>query len=308
VVEISHNYEKSLGNCSVVWIVDSWNELDFERFIEPAIRLAIEKGKRVVCSRCLSDTEKANLSNVDYVYVNHSEYTPIISSEDRVQEIRTPVAWVMSTTEYCNQFFIETALCGELRNRGYNPLLISSCKEGVALGEHSVPALAFQGEYSENEKVIAINHYVRQLEMRHKPDIIIMGIPGAVMPYDYKYSADFGILAYEFSEAVRPDFTILSAPCVAYTDNYFKGIEERLQNRLGVSVDVHSLSLYTLDFNEATPKKRLAYLTVDDSYTQEMIRQIGYNNLLNLNNMDGISSAADRLINKLSGGIGSLIM
>ena len=34
LVAISHDYEKGLNGCSTVWIVDSWNEMDYKQFIE----------------------------------------------------------------------------------------------------------------------------------------------------------------------------------------------------------------------------------------------------------------------------------
>ena len=213
----------------------------------------------------------------------------------------------MSSTEYCNQFYIETTVCVELRNRGYETLLISSQKESIALGEYSIPNIMFSSKYNENEKVLALNHYVRHLEMKHHPDIIVIGVPGAAMPYHYQYSSDFGILAYEFSEAIKPDFAILSSPCMSYDLDFFKSVEDGLHGRLGIFVDVHSLSPYALDFTGFSKEKCLAYLSLNDLYVQESIEQIKYNKLLNLNNINGVSSAVDRLIDKLSNNIGSLI-
>ena len=306
-VTVSHDYEEGLKDCSAVWIVDSWNKLDFKLFIEPAIRLAFSKGKRIVCSKDLSVEEKALLADVELAYVECSSFKPMINRDDRVQEIRTPVIYVMSSTEYCNQFFIETSFCAELRNRGYETLLISSRKENTALGQYAIPNFMFCGEYRENEKIIALNQYIRHLEMEHQPEIIIIGIPGAAMPYHHKYSSDFGVLAYEISEAVKPDFAILSSPCMQYGNDFFKGVEESLRGRLGVYIDIHTLSPYALDFSETTFDKCLGYLSVDDFYVQAMVEQIAHDNLLNLNNMHGIASAVDRLVDKLSGGAGSLI-
>jgi peptide maturation system protein (TIGR04066 family) len=308
IVNVSHDYESGLDDCSAVWIVDSWNELDFSRFIEPAIRLASIKGKRVVCSRCLTSSEKALLFDLDVIYVDYSSFAPTIASNDRVLEIRVPVIYVMSVTEFCNQFYIETAICAELRNRGYDTLLISSRKESIIFGGYTVPDFMFHGEYSENDKVLAINQYIRNLEMEHQPEIIVIGVPGNVMPYHYQYSSDFGVIAYEISEAAKPDFAILLSPCMQYEAEFFKGIEDSLRGRLGVHVDVHSMSPYTLDFSAATIEKSLSYLSVDDSYVCDMIKRADYVNLLNLNNVDGISSAVDRLIDKLSGNLGSLIV
>jgi len=307
MVEISHDYEGSLNDCNVVWIVDSWNELNFIRFVEPAIRLASQKGKRIVCSRYLLESEKASLSDMGITYVDYSSPSLTLSRDDRIQEIRTPVAYVMSSAEFCNQFYIETALCAELRDRNYKAILISSCKESIVFGNESIPDFMFQSKYGENEKVLALNQFIRHLEMKHQPEVIIVGVPGAAMPYDHRYSSDFGIIAYEVSESVKPDFTILSSPCMPYDTGYFEGIEKSINGRLGIVVDVHSLSPYALDFNETSVEKCLAYLSVDDLHNQETIKRIDYDNLLDLNNMSGITSVADRLVNKLSGELGLLL-
>jgi len=308
MIAISHDYEGGLDNCSAVWVVDSWNRLDFGQFIEPAIRLASEKDKRIVCSRKLTPMEKTSLSDFEVAYVEFSSSIPKVSPDNRVQEIRTPVVFVMSSTEYCNQFFIETALCSELRNREYKTLLISSQKEGCIFEGYTIPDFMFHGVCCENMKVLALNHYIRHLEMNHQPEIIVIGVPGVAMPYNHQYSSDFGILAYEFSEAVSPDFTILSSSCMPYDIKYFEGIEKCLCGRLGIDIDLHSLSQYALDFSESSIEKSLGYFSVDDSFVQETIEQISYANLFNLNQMSGIAAAVDRLIDKLSRGAVSRII
>lgn len=308
MVEISHDFHEGLNHCTTVWIVDSWNDLDFYKYIEPKIRLAVNNGKRIICSRYLTTLEKTVLSDIEIFYVEYSSINSLINNDSRVYEIRTPVIFVMSTTEFCNQFFIETAIYAELRNRGYNTLLISSQKEGVLFGGCSVPDFMFNNDYPENKKIIGFNHYTYSLEIEQKPDVIVIGVPGAAMPYNHQYVSDFGVIAYEISEAVKPDFSVLSHPCMPYYDTFFKGIDKCLQGRLGVSIDIHSLSPYALDFYEPAPVKRLAYLSVDASHVHSTIEKLSTENLLNLNTMTGISSAIDKMISQLSDGTSSIII
>jgi|GEM_PF-2606704 len=307
VIEISHDYEKACNDCTTVWIVDSWNDLDFVQFVKPAIQFACNKGKRIVCSKYLSVSEKESLSDVRIFYIEYSTQLFTVSNDDRLREIRTPILYAMSTTEFCNQFYIETAICAELYNRNYKVVLISSRKESVAFGQHSMPNFIFTNDYNENKKVIAMNRYIYNLEKEYNPDIIVIGVPGIAIPFDYRYSSDFGIIAYELSEAVKADFAVLSSLCMPYDVEYFKSVEKSFIGRLGIDIDVHSLSPYALDSNEASYEKKLSYLSVDDSYVCQTIENISYDKIINLNNQNGISFAVDRLINKLSGGLASII-
>ena len=304
-VKIHHDFENGLSDCTVVWIVDSWNEIDFKEFIKPVIHLAASKNKRVICSRSLAKNEKELISNIEINYIKHSSIKPLVKSSDRIYEIETPIIYVMSSTDFCNQLYIETALCAELQNRGYNALLLSSRKEFSAFGGHTIPDFMFLNELSENEKVIAINHYIHQLEIKLRPEVIIIGIPGAAMPFNPIRSSDFGLLANEISEAVKPDFAILSSPCLLYDDAFFKRVEDSLYGRLGVSIDVHSLSLYALDI--LAEKNDLSFISVDNSFVDNIIKQIGYKNLINMNDIAGISDTVDRLIIKFSNETSSLI-
>ncbi len=306
-VDISYDFEKALDDCTTVWITNSWNEIDFTNYIQPAIHVANKKGKRIVCSRELSEKEKILISDIDLTYISHSSFMPITNRDSRVQEIRTPIISVMSSTEYCNQFYIETAIGAELRNQGYDVLLVTSRKEGVAFEANTIPDFMFSRNYNENEKVISLNQYIRYLETKKQPDVIIIGVPGAAMPYHHKYSSDFGILSYEISEAIKPDFVILSSPCMPYEKDFFLGIERDLYGRLGVTVDVHSLSPYALDLSESSMEKNLSYISVDDYYVQKTINKIAFDCLMNLNNTKGISGVVDRIINKLAGGAGTYI-
>ena len=306
-VMISHDYETALCDCTAVWFVDSWNELDFIKFIEPAFRSANQQGKKVVCSRKLTDNERASLSDLEITYIDYSIFTTIPKQDDRISEVVTPVIYVLSSTEYCNQFYVETALTAALRNRDYKTLLVSSQKEGVAFNEATLPGFLFFSSFTENEKVIAMNRYICHLEKEYQPEIIIIGVTGAAMPYNNQHSSDFGIIAYEMSEAIKPDFSIMCSPCLSYEHKSFEEIEKSIFGRLGVCIDIHSLSPFALDYNEISTEKRLGYLSLDEKYVQDMISKIDYTGLLNLNTMNGISSAADRVIDKLSGGAGSLI-
>jgi len=305
LVEVSCDYEDSLDDCTAVLIVDSWNKLDFKKFIKPAITIAHEKGKRIVCSRSLTASEKTEISNFDVAYVELSLFSSPISPDDRVNETSAPVISVMSSTEYCNQLYIETALCTELRKRGYKTLLISSQKEGAILGEYTIPNFMFSSSYNENDKVLAMNNYVCNLESIHQPDIIIIGIPGAAMSYDYQYSSDFGILAYEISEAIKSDFSILSSPCMPYDVEFFKKVEKVIYGRLGTYIDIHSLSPYTID--STSSEKNLSYLSVDEIYISDIIYRLGYDKLMNLNSMNGILLAFSKIVDKFTDNMSSLI-
>lgn len=305
-IEVSCDLEGCLKECSVIWIVDSWNHADFNNVIKPAIQLAVKQGKRVICSKILDESERELISGYSVFYIQHTQFSHDVSIDDRVQEVRTPVVYVMSSTEYCNQLFIETALTFNLRNRGYNVLFISSLKESVAFNEYTIPDFMYSERCSENRKILSLNRYVCHLEMKHHPDLIVMGIPGVAMSYDYRFASDFGIIAYEISEAVKPDFAILSSPSLSYEMHDFNRIEEALFGRLGVSVNIHTLSYNALDF--FTNEMSLSYLTVDEAYTNEIIARIGYKKLLNLNEEAGITLASDRVINFFSDSSSSVLM
>ena len=112
---------------------------------------------------------------------------------------------------------VQLALREELIEKGYKVSSISSRLDSELYGLHPIPSFMFDRMNSETEKIQKYNHYVKQIELIEHPDIIIIGIPGGILPYDEIDHNEYGILAYEISYAVPCDAAIM---CLPYNSDF----------------------------------------------------------------------------------------
>lgn len=66
------------------------------------------------------------------------------------------------------------------------------------------------------QKKLRFNHYVNYIANSEDADIVIVGVPGGVVPISNKLF-DFGIMNYMVANAVKPDYVILNTGFVVTT-------------------------------------------------------------------------------------------
>ena len=78
-----------------------------------------------------------------------------------------------------------------LNNLDYKVCVVSSRTNAELFGIHSFPEFMLQHNLDESSKIINFNHYIKELEVSEKPEIIIIGVPGGIMPVSEKHSDNY---------------------------------------------------------------------------------------------------------------------
>lgn len=115
---------------------------------------------------------------------------------------------------------------------------------------------------NESEKIICYNQYLKYIEENEKPEVIVVGIPGELLPLTKQKPGNFGIIAYEILNAVDPDFTILSLYKDEYKEEYFEEMNNLLHYRYNVDADCFYLCNCSIDrfsINSVLPIKYLEH-------------------------------------------------
>lgn len=123
---------------------------------------------------------------------------------------------------------------------------------------HNFPQFMFDS-ISEKEKILGFNQWIKQIEKEEHPDVIIIGVPGGIMPYSERFPEYFGITMYEVMQAVKPDILIMSCLYEEYLDKYFLNMAESIKYKFGVEVDCFNLSTFKVDINESEQNNALQY-------------------------------------------------
>ncbi|HOM03450.1 MAG TPA: TIGR04066 family peptide maturation system protein [Acetivibrio sp.] len=281
-IVVSSDFEEKLSLCDTVLFAKSHNALDFKSIVLPKILRAIEAGKDIVLCIPVEKEEfdlilgKCNEHKVDFKYFAYSkelaEYPEIPSQQEVIYNICAPVVFVAGVGDRANKFETQLALRENILKKGYKISQIGSREYSELFGFHSFPQFMYSKKISESNKIVMFNHFVKQMEIEEKPDLIIIGIPGGIMPYNNKLTNGFGVLAYEVSQAVTPDSTVFCCHYDGYVEEYFTRLKKSVRYKLGCRVDCFSISNVIFDWFYSKELSRESYVPIDTKILDEKIK------------------------------------
>ena len=198
-----------------------FSELD-ERIIRDMYSIyfakLMQRNIRILCSNKI----KKVLNSLNGAYDNFMMFENLpIKRSDRVFEIDTPIILVAGTHENTQKFQIQLYLKKVMERKGYKISMIGSKEFSELFGGHSFPRYMFETDLEKN-KITAFCSLIKMIENDEKPDAIIIGVPGGMLPYNDKFCGYFGITLYEVMLAVRPDILVLSCLFEQYDADYFE--------------------------------------------------------------------------------------
>lgn len=310
-MKVSSDFEGSIDLCDAVLFCESRVHLEFETFIMPKVKMAANAGKNIIFTYPLENdmynmiTNECNANQVDFKYYNNSEQEKECIGIDReiehLYDINTPVIFVLGIGEKTSKFEIQLSLRENIKKMGYQVSQIGSRGYCELLGFHSLPSFMYNNSISETNKIVMFNQYIRNMEKEESPDVIIIGVPGGIMPFNNKLVNRFGILAYEISMAVTPDACVFSTFYEDYKSEYFEKMVQSIQYKLGFKVDCFNMANVMLDWLESNNTSSLAYTSLDSKYIDEKLGN--YKELdtpiFNVYNQESGINLTNCLINKL---------
>ena len=306
---VSDSLNVALEGCDCLWLVDSWNQCSFGDYILPAALLAAKKGRKIICTRSLSDAETAVLRETvtENMASFAEQYDPYICHKGEGQgllgTINIPVVTVAGVAENTGKFDTQAALFRYFQQNEYKVCWLSSRREAVLMGAHTFPNFLLKPGLMENEKIIAVNKYAMLLERAEQPDIFLLGIPGAIALYSKRHSGDFGLLAQEVMQAVPPDVFIAGSPYSTRGEEYsFEGLGLLAEQRFGIEIDFHIMSPYMIDNSRSMLEKKTLFLTVDEERVSQRVAEFNRNNLFYIDSETCGKNLGIAVLDSLSGG------
>ena len=307
---VEDSIAKQLDSFDTFMVVDSYPRLDFKKVIRPKIDIAIDAGKDIIClagiEKGMSDEiEKAcKLRGVSYKNIcnswNSGQYGSM--EVEKLVEITTPVIFVAGLSERTNKFEIQLALRERLLEKGYALSQIGTRPYSSLLGIHPFPEFMYSSSISESNKVVLFNLFVKEMEVREKPDVIVIGIPGGLMPFNHQFTNRFGILAYEICQAVSSDAAIISVLYENVDAGFFDMISTSMKYKLGFQPDCFNVANVQLDWAGSKESDYLKYIHLNSEFVDEKKKKfqtasISVFNVLNTADADGMT---EFLLDKLS--------
>ena len=246
----------------------------------------VEKDKKEYYKEIFSDKklEFCNYSNDE----EHVSVNDLVLTEEynKLLPINTPIISVAGMGNKTDKYFIQLYLKKYFKERNYKLDLVSTKHYGGILGDIPMPSFLFSENIFETNKVFLFNRFIKIIEQKNNPDLIILGIPNSVLPLNNDNSDGFGIIPFLIFQAVKPDYSILSLYYDDYTKKYYEEIDLLMKYRFGSEIDCFNISNTRLDWmnleNETT-----RYLSINNfSNAIDVINKMkkyNYKNIININ-------------------------
>lgn len=271
---VQADFEEGIKSSDTVLFAESSFNLNFDKYIYPKILKSIELNKNIILTLCIDKNieieirKKCEEKELDFQYCRYDNesISEDYGGSNNILNIDTPVIFVIGMMENINKFEIQLSVGENMTRAGYKISHIGSRAYSNLLGLYSFPQFMFNSNLYESKKIVKFNRFVKEIEAKDKPDAIIIGIPGGIMPINNQFTNNFGILAYEISMAVKPDAAILSLPFSDYTYKQYDEICRFVNGRFGFDITVINLSNIMPEWPKILQGLDFSYSTIDSAY------------------------------------------
>lgn len=182
---------------------------------------------------------------------------------DEKIDIEVPIISVMGLLPMTQKFELQLYLRKRFIEKGYKVSQIGSKPAAELFGFHAMPDYMFTNQYTDIQKIIRFNNFVKKIEDEEKPDLIIVGIPDVIIPFSSKHSYSYGLYAFEILNAVQPDFSFVNLASGKYNEQFYDELTKLCHYRFNLDVDSFYIAQYGLMSNSIWSKD-LAFAQVNE--------------------------------------------
>ncbi len=303
VIKVSSDFEGELDKCTMVWFVEDSNLQLPEDILFDKLHKAIRANKKIIYTRIKNHSQYKQamtlIPNDIKVTINIHKNSNLFNKA-MCYKINVPVLIVFGLEENTDKFEVQMGLREEFISRGYKVSSISSRGDSDILGVHSIPEFMFENEICVADKIILYNHYVKEIELDEKPEIIIIGIPGGVIPYDSFNHNNYGIMAFEISNAVPCDCAVMCSPYYQFFNGDYSEVYNDMLNKYGFNVEYCHVAPISIDTRTIADNFIRGFLTIKKDFVKDKVRDYNRDDVLYLVDKSGLEITVDGIINKLN--------
>lgn len=311
---VENKFEEYFNMVDTIIFVNPDNYIELERTIYPRMISAINAGKNIIClinidEKLTEIEERCREKNVRLEYYKGNKIAyPSHNSKRRegLLHINIPIISVIGISENTHKFSLQLQLKEHFESMGYKAVLVGSRSYCEFLGFESFPSFMSENNISEAEKIYYFNKYIKSIETEKNPDIIIIGVPGGILPYNNLIDNNFGITAFEVFQAVVPDASILSIFHEMYSQEYFEALSQVVKYRFGFEIDAFNIANRQIDWVEMENAKpdRVRYATLSTDFMDMRMaecKMLTDKPLYNVQNEGDALNLAQAIVDKLAG-------
>ena len=304
MIAVSERIEEHLAECDVVFLAECWFPVDFDTVLLPELQQAVRLGKQILLTENSYREYERSLSEHGLLEAASLLCIPQWRDcEPIVLPLEVPVVYVVGTMQNTGKFQTAMGIKQMLEARGYKISLVGSRCESTLFRDTPFPAYMTDRYYTEAQRIYSFNRLMKNIELEERPDLILVAVPGAVLPSGHKHIEDFGLTATLVQLAAPPDAVVCCSLCPIGEKSlsYYRVIERDVDRKMGVPITAHFSSPYIIDFLSLESGGKQQFLSVNQEFLTERISQSGKTDLFPVGSPAGLSSASESIIRVLGG-------
>lgn len=267
-VSVRTDMNTEMYSADGVYFANSPIQLRKEYILQKAHQ-AFQLGKKVYLDSSIESDRSVKSENITCLEGENYKFTAESTSE--VCKFPVPVIFVLGAGPFTNKFEVQLALRKYFIKNKYRVTQIGSKRHASFFGFSSLPEAFFKNSLTIREKIIGLNRYFYQKFLQEKPDVMIIGIPGGIMPLSPVRFEELGEIAFLISQAISPDVSIFCSYLMNFTKEYLEKIELVCKYKLNAPISYFVISNTELELSMET--RFMQYKTAEFQQIRKMCEQ-----------------------------------
>jgi len=256
-LKMSNSFYDALRESDTVFFTD---ELSNSTEIAEYIEKALSADKEVLITQQLMGKLDISESLKNKLVVLGQMYSTISVDLDLpLRKISIPVIAIMGQGNCCQKFDIQLGLRKAFQSGGYSVAQIGTKNYSELFGFPSWPD---SGDQSLTYKTVLYNRFISNYLKSSEFDVLILGVPGGIMPINRYNSERYGETALAITAAAKPDVSIVCCYYLPLNEDYIQHIKSFCQYRFG-TLDSYIHVSNTRLIKAGDGKRDLEYMTLD---------------------------------------------
>lgn len=203
-------------------------------------RIAKKLGMKIFASKKIVALLK--MDRIDSEVMDYPDIDVELKGYRNLQDISVPVITILGTGRGCEKFNTQLMFREMFIRAGYKVAQIATKNYSSLFGISPFPSFMFDESKSSLEKIQKLNQFAVDLIDQKNAEVLIVGVPGGIMPISKFEFDEFGELAYLVSHAIPSDIGILNVYYQEYNAEILKTLIKLCKFKFNVKIKIISVS------------------------------------------------------------------
>lgn len=297
-----NSFEAALQDVDAVLILPLSDYANIDMVIDKIKYALINKIRVLSMQKFDFDTLSSFSSFGNDLFINLLDVKPLnleLSYELMIHRIETPLVVVGGISDECELPHLQLQLRSRLLKHGYKVSQIGSMNYSEVFGFHSIPQFMTDNSISASDKIYRFNRFIKEIEVSEQSDIIILGLPNALCPYNNKFTLGFGVIPFYISQAIVSDYSIIVLNYGEYSSEFIKNLKSVLHYRFNFEPDCLLMSDTYVDYTDIDHSGSIRYFNCGAEQVDKEIQNCA-DQILNIGKESNLDLLVEQLIENLS--------